>query len=168
MIIGACDIEQHGWHSAGDKTFIPRSITFEMEHMPNIAEDDSTSTNCNAAQPEAYVNEGVEPHQPAYLSETNSRVCIPRDSTVGDTKTQRTQSERRFVCDQDECTVTCRREPDLQRHKDTIHGLATVIHVCVDKYCDFSNRRKDKMLEHQKSASHNYRTVNIVQPESMS
>jgi hypothetical protein len=126
-------------------------MVFELAGSTLAASGRAPTLNKELAQSQLYMDYSVLPDQFTSRSETNVRVPIPRRASTLSPGTQRTQSERRFPCDL--CPQECSREPDLQRHKGTKHGLADVIYVCTD--CDFTHCRKDKMLDHQqKNKSH--------------
>jgi hypothetical protein len=105
-------------------------------------------------------------HQhPASQSPTNGRVPISRGTPKStDGESSQGLSEQRFACDVPGCGVACKREADLQRHKNYKHGLGPLAFEC--DVCNYASRRKDKMIEHQKATSHSYRTIDVNQSQA--
>ena len=153
-------METHSWRGATNLANMPRNMVFELAGSADAVSGHALTLDTGLAQSHPNMNRNMWQDQSMSRSETNNRVPIARSTSTSGSGAQRTPNEQRFPCDL--CPQDCSREPDLQRHKGTKHGLATALYVCMD--CDFTHCRKDKMLDHkQKNSSHNYYLRNIDQ-----
>jgi hypothetical protein len=134
-----------------------------MEFTDAIEADYSTLAEGQPVRSHATVQRDTLNLLPTSQLPTNSRIPISRGPPMNIDRDQTSQgtSERRFACDFPQCDVVCKREADLQRHKNCKHGLGNVIYQCDD--CTFANARKDKMMDHEKITTHSYQTVNMNQ-----
>ena len=56
------------------------------------------------------------------------------------------RSDRRYFYPQDACVAAFARPKDLQRHQDTVHGLGKELFNCETGFCEFTSKRRDKLL----------------------
>ena len=75
-----------------------------------------------------------------------------------------------YTCDQ--CLTTCKREKDLQRHRNAKHMESKTIFICTQPSCSWSESRNDKKMMHVRKTGHaceevsnpNYRVPSAALP----
>lgn len=74
-------------------------------------------------------------------SSQETRVAIPRAPQSPPVR----PSHARSICN---CGQSFSRAADYSRHLQVVHQQGNLRYCCIDLECDYTTRRKDKMLEH--------------------
>lgn len=122
------------------------------ESVENTTEQDERMilhrdwTRQNGVEAAATPNTHAKPSQDQVASPSVS----PSTSNTTGIARQTSGSAGSTVCDL--CGRHFSRAPDMERHKDDVHGLGTVAYVC--NQCPTTFRRKDKAMAHGRKPGH--------------